>query len=137
EGGAAGARTPVDQASPAAEAALVPESAALAGRLRSHHQHLEAFLLDAASHLQRRAWISALRGLVCDYQESVFHRSLSSASEEPWSGRLMPLPNDASCWARLHVWLRSPFSERSRKLTAPADERAVIVREMDPSMVRI
>src|SRR5664279_3613119 len=33
EGGAAGARTPVDQASPAAEAALVPASAALAGRL--------------------------------------------------------------------------------------------------------
>jgi len=29
------------------------------------------------------------------------------------------------------------ISERSRKLTAPADERAVIVRAMDPSMVRI
>ena len=27
--------------------------------------------------------------------------------------------------------------ERSRKLTAPADARAVIVRAMDPSMVRI
>ena len=29
------------------------------------------------------------------------------------------------------------FTERSQKLTAPADERAVIVRAMDPSMVRI
>jgi hypothetical protein len=38
---------------------------------------------------------------------------------------------DASCWPR------SPSSERFRKLTVPADERAAIVRAMDPSMVRI
>jgi len=46
-------------------------------------------------------------------------------------------PNDASCWARSHVWPRSLSLERSRKRTAPADERAAIVRAMDPSMVRI
>ena len=44
---------------------------------------------------------------------------------------------DASCWPRSHVWPRSPSSERFRKLTVPADERAAIVRAMDPSMVRI
>ena len=32
---------------------------------------------------------------------------------------------------------RLPSLERSRKPTAPADERAAIVRAMDPSMVRI
>ena len=32
---------------------------------------------------------------------------------------------------------RSLSLERSRKLTAPADERAAIVRAVDPSMVRI
>jgi hypothetical protein len=44
--------------------------------------------------------------------------------------------NDANYWARLPVWPRSPSSERSRKPTAPADERVAIAREMDPSMVR-
>jgi hypothetical protein len=49
----------------------------------------------------------------------------------------MLLRNDASCWARLHVWQRSLSSERYRKLTAPVDKRAAIAKEMDPSMVRI
>jgi hypothetical protein len=85
----------------------------------------------------KRPWISALRGLVCDYQESVFHSSLSRAQEEQWQARLIPLRNDASCWARLHVWQKSLFSEPYRKLTAPADKRAATAKETDPSMVRI
>ena len=32
---------------------------------------------------RRRAWIRTLRGLVCHYEESIFHRSLSTASEGP------------------------------------------------------
>src|SRR5205807_7824899 len=103
-----------------------------------YHQHAEASFLDVASQVQKRSWISALRGLVCDYQESVFHRSLSRAQEgRPWPDRLMLLPNDASCWARLHVWQRSISSEQDRKSVAPVDKRAAIARETDPSMVRI
>src|SRR4029077_3308922 len=83
EGGAAGAGTALGQAGQAAEAALVPPRAALAGRDLSHHEYLETPLLDGASYLQRRSWISALRRLVRDYQESIFHRSLSTASEGP------------------------------------------------------
>ena len=70
--------------------------------------------------------------LVCDYQESFLHRSLSSASQRPWPSRSKILRNDASCWVRSNVWPRSLSLERSRKPIAPADERAAIVRAMDP-----
>src|SRR6266566_3601616 len=60
--------------------------------------------------------------------------SHSDADHGPWPGRLIRLPDDANCWAKLHVWQRSPSSERYRKLTAPADKRAAIAREMDPNM---
>src|SRR6516165_9851443 len=51
EGSVAGPRALVEEASRETKAALVPAGITLASRLRSHHQHTEAFVLDAASYV--------------------------------------------------------------------------------------
>src|SRR5437899_8682653 len=87
EGGAAGAWAFVAEARGTAQTALVQTSFALASWLGSDHQHPEASVFDVASYLQGRAWISALRGLERDHQESVLHRPLAGAKKE---GGAMP-----------------------------------------------
>src|SRR5438046_1553299 len=67
---------------------MVPAGAALAGWHRSDHQHAQASLFHGTSDLQRGLWISALRGLVRNYEEFGINCPRSGATKRPMSKKL-------------------------------------------------